>query len=241
MAPPAGASWGQLTTEGAVGTTVWNCCRKRPELTVRDSPRTGAGPAVYLPQRKGMAKAGTPGTPNGFPYRKDFLDSLCPVFEILGSIQEFLQVCFQKGFILRGQRMHVRGRSWGVSFPAVFQDFFQGHPWTIPSSSPSCPGYAPRGHSAGRPKLLPWCPWLHASCRKGLGRFCALGEKNIFSKETLLKAKGWPREILGASEGNALTELRDPRNQEENHMNCECLKERKYKQPTNSAETQPLV
>lgn len=44
-----------------------------------------------------------------------------------------------------------------------------------------------------------------------------------FSKETLLKAKGWPREIVGDSEGNALAELRAPRNQEENHTNCECL------------------
>lgn len=148
MAPPAGALRGSLP---------WKGCLAQPsgipaeidqsrQLEIRPEQEQALLPSS---PEKGHSGGRDPRTLNGFPYRKDFPDSLCLVFKVLGSIQEYLQVCSQKGFILRGQRIHVRGGSWGVSFPAVFQDFFQGHPWTIPSSFPSCQGYAPEGTVQG--------------------------------------------------------------------------------------------
>lgn len=66
-------------------------------------------------------------------------------------------------------------------------------------------------------------PLAPCQLQKGPRQIFVHEGRKHFSKETLLKAKGWPREIVGDSEGNALAELRAPRNQEENHTNCECL------------------
>lgn len=124
---------------GADEIISFSFCGKRARQTVREKDQ-----ALLLSSPEGGQGSQNPS--DSFTYLKNFLNFHSIIgWQIRGSFQECIQVLPQKGLILRGQRIHVRGGIWAVSSPWPAYDFFQGHPWTVPSSSP-CPGYAPKGH-----------------------------------------------------------------------------------------------
>lgn len=135
----------QLTVVVGVGSNSFNFCGKRPKQTVRDSP--GKEQALLLSSPEGGQGQGRdPKTLRRFTHLKICRDCHSFTLEILGSFHECIQVQLQVA-LLREQRTHLRGGVGECPFngqaevlPTVFEDCFQGHPWTIFPSSPSCPG-----------------------------------------------------------------------------------------------------
>lgn len=103
-----------VTVVVGVGSNFLNSCGKRPKQTVRDSP--GKEQALLLSSPEGGQGQGRdPKTLRSFTHLKNSHDFLSFILEISGSFQECIHVQPQVA-LLREQRTHLRGGSWGVSF-----------------------------------------------------------------------------------------------------------------------------
>ena len=210
----SGAFWGQLTVDVAVGSTGWNSYGERPKQTVRDSPRWQARPATPLPE-KGQGQGRDPQALDSFTYLKIFHDFWIISKSICGKCHEYFQVFLQKAHFLRGQRTHVRGKSWRVfswvgwshphSFPILLLGTSPDSSFLVPFLPQVGPWTAPKVTSQevnALPRQALHHPWTKpvalVSCMKGLGgSFCTWGKK-ILPQTDSKKAKVCLKEIFAA-------------------------------------------